>query len=344
MNIPAGQSLPDIYYFIVDSYGRSDLLASAYHYDNSEFIDHLRGLGFYVAECSQSNYVRTDVSLASSLNMDYLQNMDEMFTDIDNTNRRLLWEVLKHSQLRQVLESIGYETFAFATGFSWSEVDDADVYLTPSPLWSGLTEFEILLFETTPLRHLEDLDIISLKQLEGQRFRERTLFIFDSMDGLARMPGPKFVFIHIIPPHPPFVFGPNGEELNPQDFLNEQNQYPAREYAEGYVSQAKFINAQLESAAATLINESATPPVIIIQGDHGPWMQPDNRRFWILNAYNLPDHQDALYQTISPVNSFRVVLNAYLGGSYELLEDISYFSPAKRPYDLKAIPNLCTGR
>ncbi len=68
INLPNGQVPPDIYYIIPDSYGRSDLLLQAFGLDNSAFIQRLQEMGFYVAECSQSNYNRTDVSLASSLN------------------------------------------------------------------------------------------------------------------------------------------------------------------------------------------------------------------------------------------------------------------------------------
>ena len=77
LHIPNGQTPPDIYYFILDSYGRSDLLASNFKYDNSAFISDLEKMGFYVADCSQSNYPRTDVSLGSSLNLDYLQNLND---------------------------------------------------------------------------------------------------------------------------------------------------------------------------------------------------------------------------------------------------------------------------
>ena len=33
-----------------------------------------------------------------------------------------------------------------------------------------------------------------------------------------------------------------------------------------------------------------------------------------------------MYPSISPVNSFRVILNAYFGGNLELLEDRTYFT------------------
>ena len=68
---------PDVYYFILDSYGRRDGLAQAYGFDNMEFLNALEERGFYVAKCSQSNYVRTEISLASSLNMMYLQELDD---------------------------------------------------------------------------------------------------------------------------------------------------------------------------------------------------------------------------------------------------------------------------
>ena len=56
LQVPEGETYPDIYYIIMDSYGRADALQSAYDFDNSEFIYSLEQMGFYVASCSQSNY------------------------------------------------------------------------------------------------------------------------------------------------------------------------------------------------------------------------------------------------------------------------------------------------
>ncbi len=132
--------------------GSSDLLKANLQYDNSTFISDLEKMGFYVAKCSQSNYPRTDVSLGSSLNLDYLQNLNDKFAP-KNEDRTQLWESILHSTVRYELENAGYKTVAFATGFAFTEVTSADLYLSPSPVWSPLTEFEILLIRTTPLRH-----------------------------------------------------------------------------------------------------------------------------------------------------------------------------------------------
>ena len=341
LNVPNGQTLPDIYYIIPDSYGRSDLLLRAFNYDNSAFIKRLQEMGFYVADCSQSNYNRTDVSLASSLNLDYLQNLDDSYQP-GHTNRTTLWDSINRSTVRWELESVGYKTVAFATGFAWSEITDSDVYLTPSLLWSEMTGFETLLIRTTPARHFEDLGWINLDLIDGQRYRERTRLIFDSMDNLAHMPGPKFVFIHIISPHPLFVFGPDGSYTDPAAFLDENRRYTAAAYTLGYLNQVKYISDQLETAMSTLISESATPPIIILQSDHAPWMQSGSGKFKILNAYYLPGHNDLLYPSISPVNTFRLVLDTYLGADYPLLKDTSYYSPIPNIYEFQETPNPCT--
>jgi len=78
-----------------------------------------------------------------------------------------------------------------------------------------------------------------------------------------------------------------------------------------------------------------------LQGDHGPWLQPKEKRFWILNAYYLPGHNDELYSTISPVNTFRLIFDAYFGGKYDILPNISYFSPVPNLYEFSEVPNSC---
>lgn len=334
------QNPPDVYYFILDSYTRDDLLKQAYGYDNSEFLDGLRARGFYVAECSQSNYIRTEISLGSTLNMSYLQGLDPTFVP-ESTRRRVLWDSLKHSAVRYNFESMGYKTVAFATGFAWSELEDADVFYTPPPFSAGLTEFETLFMQTTLALHAQDLGWIDPDEIMGQNFRDRTLLVFDKMDDIARMPEPTFAHVHVISPHPPFVFGPDGKHTDPADFWNEKQLYPPALYAEGYQNQLTFLNLKMLEAVDTLIAESETPPIIVLQGDHGPWLQPQNKRFWILNAYYLPGHHEELYPTISPVNTFRMIFDAYFGGKYDMLPDVSYFSPVPNLYEFSEVSYPC---
>ncbi|HQX17221.1 MAG TPA: hypothetical protein PLA27_12415, partial [Anaerolineales bacterium] len=247
----------------------------------------------------------------------------------------------QHSAVRYNFESLGYTTIAFVTGFAWNELDDADVFYTPPPFSAGMTEFETLFLDTTLARYAEDAGWINTDEIMGQNFRDRTMLVFDSMDDIARMPEPTFAYIHVISPHPPFVFGPNGEYTNPADFWNEEKHYPADLYATGYQNQLTFLNQKMLDAIDTLLSESKTPPIIILQGDHGPWLQPRDRRMWILNAYYLPEHQDKLFSKISPVNTFRYIFNAYFGGNYDMLPNVSYFSPVPKLYEFSEVKNNC---
>jgi hypothetical protein len=334
------QDPPDIYYFILDMYTRADLLKQAYGHDNSSFLNELGARGFYVAQCSQSNYARTELSVASSLNMTYLQELDFTFADPENKQRLRLWNAFKHSAVRYNLEQLGYQTVSFATGFAWSELEDADVFLTP-PVSSGLSEFEVLFLQTTLARIWQDVGWLDLDLIYGQNFRNRHQLVFDSIQWVARMPGTQFVYVHLILPHPPFVFGPDGEYTHPADFWNEQRNYPTDKFKAGYVNQILFLNARLLEMIDAILAGSESPPIILLQGDHGPWHEPNPQHFFILNAYHLPGYSDQLYPQISPVNSFRLIFNNYFGGNYDMLPDVTYDSPVPNLYDFSEVENNC---
>ena len=341
---PADKSLPDIYFIILDMHTREDNLMAAYGYDESGFIKDMQDMGFYVAQCSASNYMRTEPTLSSVLNMDYLPGMDPGIKS-DSWSRAPMWNLIRNSLVRQKLEAAGYKTVAFATGYPWSEIDNSDVYLQPHSLFGQMNSFETLLVNTSWARALEDNGTIDMTSEDAARFRERTLYTLDTLPTLASMPGPKFVFVHIISPHPPFVMGPDGP-LDAASYLNKDAKYTSQAFEKGYKLQLAFIDKRISEAMKELIANSSRPPVIIIQGDHGPWLQPQARSFPILNAYYLPDERAKamLYPSISPVNSFRVVLDTYLGTDYKLLPDISYYSPIPMIYQFSEVNVPCPAK
>jgi hypothetical protein len=344
LQVPAGETLPDIYYIMPEDYGRADMLESWAQIDTSSFQKFLKDTGFYIATCSQSNYVTSELSLGSSLEMDYLQNLSPKY-NAKNEDQSLIWNAIRYNTLEADLKKIGYSTVAFATGFSWSELDNSDVYISPEPYWSGLTSFENLLLRTTPVRHLEDVGALKLFNLDGERFRERTQLVFNSASRLASLPGPKFIFMHIINPHPPIVFNADGSKISdPSSFIDENGNYTMEKYQQGYRDQIPYDDAELENTISTLISKSTRPLVIVLQTDTGPWFTSGSDQFVILNAYYMPGHTAQLYPGISPVNSFRVVLNSYFGANLPLLNDQSYYSPIPYIYNFSPVPNPCTNK
>ena len=331
---------PDIYYIILDMYTRSDTLEKAYGYDNSAFIAGLEEMGFNVAECAMSNYVRTELSLASSLNMDFLPVLDERITP-DSESSAPLASLIRKNVVKTYLEARGYTTYAFETGFPWSEWDNADVYMESNPLSNGMTGFESVVLERTALRALEDEGYLNTQLLDFTHYRERTEFTLKTLPTLAKRPGPKFVFAHLILPHPPFVFNVDGGPTDSLSFLNEKNMYPADKFEEGYLMQLTYASTVITEIVKEILAQSATPPIIVIQGDHGPWIQPKGIRLTILNAYYLPGHQDAIVENITPVNTFRTIFNLYLGGDFEYLPNKSYFSPVPKQYQFEETSAKC---
>jgi hypothetical protein len=337
LNLELDAQPPDIYYIILDGYGRADVLEDEYGYDNSDFLNTLREAGFFIADCSLSNYAQTQISLASSLNFNYIDALSDRFL-ADSQDRTGLDDLIRASAARRSLEKAGYKTVAFATGFLATEWTDADYFLGPGYSWGELTEFESLLMETTLARLIQDGNRFGMQTSGSERFRERTLFTLEELDELAYIPGPKFVFVHIIAPHPPYVFGPTGGPVQPADVGTTRTQEGANHYRD----QAIYISSRMMEIVPQIIANSERPPVIVIQGDHGPTI-PSNRqdRMSILNAYYLPGVDASISPTITPVNTFRLIFNSYFGQSLKLLEDVSLYSDYDDPFNWKVVPNSC---
>jgi hypothetical protein len=338
---------PDIYYIIPDTYAREDALLTL-GFDNSEFINALTSKGFYVAGCSQSNYFFTSLSLASSLNMDYIPELDSRFQP-GNPDQSILDGLIKHSKVRTFLEELDYSIVAFYTGYYWSSWQDADVYLmsgigTNYLLMNRyLTPFEAQFIKTTAIIIMTDFQSILLPEFyERVNFPyydhiQRQLYVLDELKNIPEMKSPKFVFVHLLLPHYPYVFASDGNLLDdPGYWSNPQvDDYPINEeyFRKGYTQQVSYLNQRLIEIVDILIARSKNPPIIILQGDTGAWF-PFKQA--ILNAYYLPGKgEDDLYSSISPVNSFRMIFNSYFGTNYDLLPDLTFYSTQEDPYNFK---------
>jgi len=306
-----------------------------------------------VAEKSRSNYAQTTLSLASSLNMDYLDFVsDEVGSQ--STDDLPLARLIRWNEVRRLLRERGYQTIAFSTGNRVTELENADLVLRSSK--SHVSMFERLVMDTTGLVLYHDL----AEQFDWpaarfgyQEQRERITFTLDALGKVAAESGPKFVFAHLITPHPPFVFGPNGEQVNQRymyTFMEGMGKFPGTpdDYIAGYKAQLSYINLAVQEVISAILASSEAPPIIILQGDHGPasrldWDAPGSdalrERMAILNAYYLPGvSHDRMHSTLTPVNSFRIVFNQYFDAEYSLLPDKSYFSTLEQPYHFIPVP------
>jgi hypothetical protein len=336
---PSRNNLPDIYLIVLDAHGRHDVLQEKFGYDNSNFIQGLQDLGFYVATCSQSNYAATNLSLSSLFNSNYIP---AQFS----SSARL--PPLKESVVGQTLRSLGYTFITFENRTSGHFDLQEDIRLSKNQLLlgqlnltGGINEFEEMILQTSILKLFWDTELIpgfnqkTLVRLENFEHYQQTRFILSDLKNIPQMKSPKFVFVHILVPHGPFVFTADGKFKSRED--RSRN---------GYGDNAKFIDQNILASLQSMIAASPAPPVIVLMGDHGP---PTGKyatredRMKILNAYYVDKQTGAdLYDSITPVNSFRVIFNDYFGESYPLLEDVSHY--AYKLKQLKSAPivaNTC---
>jgi hypothetical protein len=251
----------------------------------------------------------------------------------------------------------GYEAIDIQTLDYFMEIDgDSGVHLSDLPIIKvfgrsiALSNFEILFMQMTILKPFFKDMVQSVNESPlYQDHRDRILFIFDHLPDFASADGNYFVYAHIPAPHPPFVFfedGTNRENFLPFD-MSDGSQYLTKlgkreEYISRYKAQITYINQLVLDTIDEILETSENPPIIILQGDHGPgayfdWESLSNtylpERFAILNAYYFPDkNYENLYPSISPVNSFRVVIGQYLMTEIDFLDDLSFFSTFDNPY------------
>lgn len=344
---PGTERPPDIYYVILDGYGRADVLEEYFGFDNQAFLEFLTGAGFYVGEASHSNYGVTHLSVASTLNMDYLNDLAAAM-GVESTDHRPISHLILDSLVVRALRSSGYEIVATETGYRRTELTGADLFFRrPS---ARVSPFEALMIEESFLRAVLDLaaEFGFERWYPGYSSHAGLVrFSLEKLGDAADLPGPKFVFVHVFAPHPPFVFDRDGNSpaQTGSYSTHDGNQFggSVKEYREGYVDQVQYLNRVLMTVVEDILARSELQPIIILQGDHGSglmtnWDAPAEtdlrERMSILNAVLLPAKaRSALYPEISPVNTFRLIFDSLFGTNLGLLPDRSYFSSWRWPYD-----------
>lgn len=330
---------PDLYYIILDGYARADTLALHFQHDNGPFLSFLRGRGFFVAETSTSNYAFTALSLASSLNGSYLDPVAAALGG-SSTNLHPLNSLIVSNGVTRVLQESGFRVVQIGSWWKVRSVDSAD---RTRARYRFLNEFNILLLSTSILSVIDG-------ELLAPLMRKSVLDSFAALERAAAIPERKFVFAHIVSPHQPYLFGRNGEPLGTVKSI-----YRRLDTRNGFLDQSIFITTRITKTIEEILRVSERPPIIVLQSDHGcgtvwstaisgigvPTPEFLRAQFGILNAYLAPPQlQSALYESISPVNTFRVIINSLAQEPLPLLADRSYFSTFTAPYKLQDVTDI----
>ncbi|CAN5148853.1 hypothetical protein BH11PAT4_BH11PAT4_6200 [soil metagenome] len=327
---------PDIYYIIFDRYANKASL-DAYGYDNAPFLSALEDRGARITQDALGNYPNTTESLASSLNMKYLNNLAD----------RVGKESSSVTPLRTSIEDnmvslfLREQDYTFYNVGSWWEGTRKNSFATKNYIAEerslGLDEFATNLFlNDTPLGKLDARFFPAAYAGHAERFEAQ----LSSLREIAAKSETTYTFSHILMPHDPYVF-------NADCSYRDSAVVEASTYQENYLQQLTCLNTKILSLVDDILASSDKKPLIVMQSDEGPhpilspktgsnWLgYPDEtyqEKLRIFSAVIAPD-DFSLTTSTTPVNTFREVFNHYFGAKFPILENRSFvFEREERPY------------
>jgi hypothetical protein len=324
---------PDIYFIVFDEYAGDTTLNALFGFTNHVINKLLEAKGFYKANHSKSNYDFTPFCLASTFNMNYLPVEKGRY----GNNPHYILQAIKSmsvNQLFSVLRKEGY-TIYFKAPFDNSIEDYRGVKQFTDFDYKQLYQATLLyrarhdILWNVPMAHRFVMRLQTKEAIRPaaenyqQRVKDFSVLrnFVESIPGKQNNHSPKFVYAHFLVTHVPHLL----DSLGNSAF--EKYRLLKKADAETYLDQVKYANTLITSMVDSILGKGKKNTLIIIQADHGyRYMGKDKlaHHFPIQNWFYFPDsNYRALYPSISPVNTFRLVLNQYFKQQYPLLKDSS---------------------
>lgn len=318
-----GAAKPDIYFLLFDAYTSSLGLKDNYHYDNSGFDRFLTGKGFHIQTASRSNYKYTILSMPSILNMCYLDRLKDVKGG-PVEEYYYLSDLIRDNELLDWLHSIGYDIVNCSI---------FDLHGHPSPIAESLLPLQTKLItdQTFYSRFYRDIgwnfyrftiDPLSAKEIDLSLNNDDKLIARLESASASPSARPRFFYGHFNMPHPPYYFNKDGRRKVSAPYR------PADEdRLQDYLDYLDYTNRRAEEMIDSILKNTGGRAAIILMGDHGlryhddfgynplSFLQNQNAVYFPGKDYHL------LYDSISGVNQFRVVLNTLFGQNLPLLKD-----------------------
>ncbi|MFI5133520.1 MAG: hypothetical protein ACHQEB_04245 [Chitinophagales bacterium] len=317
---------PDIYFVLLDEYTGNTALKEKFNFDNADFESELAKRGFYVVRDSRSNYNFTPYSVASILNMNYLE-LNMKTRNAGNLN--YAYGTINNNLTLTYLSAEGYRFYNYSIfDFRGQPSLDNDNFLpVKTKLITSQTFFNRLekdiLFNITTGKW-------KFKAIQQRSFynhlHNNEKFIRLTEDAVSKTSSsPKFIYTHLLMPHYPYYFDSKGNPL-PADNLAEGSQSDQHNYKE-YL---QYCNNKILDLTDHILSASSSPPVIILLGDHGyrnyQDQTPDKYYFLNLDAVYFPEkNYNSFYDGMTNANLFRTLFNTEFHQHLPLLKDSTVY-------------------
>lgn len=307
---------PDVYFIILDEYTSNIALKEKFNFDNSVFINELEKRGFYVARNSTSNYHSTPYSLASILNMNYL----DVSPSIKHADLNYCYRLVRDNAVVDFFESHQYKLY----NYSIFDVEDIptsspDIFL---PRGASLVTRQTLFGKL--YKEYREAFTSNFREITLVKYRSSIENLIDQTKNVTNSASsnPRFVYTHLMMPHFPYYYDSTGNSIPVSYPVFCDSTLHDRS---NYTSYLKYCNKRVLEITDHIISHSSKPPLIILAGDHGFRDLPDadyRYKFMNLQAVLLPSRSyKAFYDGSSAVNLFRIVLNTEFQQKLPLLTD-----------------------
>ncbi len=311
------KSKPDIYFLVFDEYASSLSLKQNFGFDNSDLDTFLLNKGFFIATHSMSNYATTPFSISSTLNINYFKNLHRTKYPEDFPAAE---KSMYTNKLFSFLKDEGYSIH----NFSVFDFEDA-----PSHQKSFGSDLSIKVITHKSMLHALEVVYEQINKDYPKKQLEKTLHDFSTTINNKTIQ-PKFIYLHLLLPHNPYVFNADGSLRSASQYNKKADAYSIK----SYLNQLQF-STTIVKQVVNIVLSSPQNKLIILEGDHGYRLVPigvdstfyknyvsTKEHFKNLNAYYFYDkNYVSLSDSISPVNSFRVVLNTYFKKDILLLKN-----------------------
>lgn len=315
-------SKPDIYLIVLDQYAGSTALKEVFNFDNTAFERELDRRQFHIVRESRSNYNLTPFSIASLLNMDYLESSTVVKNRLDVGYS---YRLIRNSFVVKFLKTQGYSFYNHSIfDFPGQPAHEYGAFLPygtkmiSSPTFTGRLRRDIrsgILEGKFPFK--------AAREKIAYEYLHFNDDIFKLTSDLAAKQStcPKFIYAHLMIPHYPYYFDSKGSPL-PMEKLSGFRHTNANDYIE-YL---QYGNQKILELVDHILSASPCPPVIMLLADHG-FRHPEKETalkydFLILNAVYVPGQEySRFYEGMSLVNQFRVFFNSRFKQQFPLLKD-----------------------
>lgn len=316
------QYKPDVYLIIADEYAGGKELKEIFSFENSRFENSLQQIGFHTIPNSISNYNWTIYSMASMLNMNYLENLNK--TKISNEDMYACADLIKENNVVTFFDKLGYTIH----NNSIFDLKNHPKLVHPVFLPSIKSLF---ISQTLTQRFIHDLGFHfatneRIEAIINHNYSNNLLVEKATKSNVLSYDNkPKFVYSHYVMPHYPYYLDSLGRKMEAAHLMDEN-----KTNKKDYISYLIYANSKLLELLKYIQKHSKTPPIILLMSDHGfrQFAGNEDKKYYFMNfnSIYLPNgNYSPYYDSLSNANQFRILFNSQFNQRLPILKDSTIF-------------------